>query len=101
MDRFCGIYGDSTTQRIEKIVRIFKLEYRTAEELIGNITCPDGEIFTLTNSCVGLNRIAILSLSNDKTQKHLSAATKLIHLYKRKSGQIEFLKCVETGEEQN
>jgi len=99
MERFCDIYGDTAPQRIEKIVRIFRLRYRTAEEMNGDITCPEGEVFKLTSPCIGLYRIAIFSLSNDKTQRHLSAATKLIHLYKSKNGEEELLRCQELAEE--
>ncbi len=93
IDRFCEIYADSAPKRVDKIIRVFKLIYRPAEQLSGKANCQTGEIFILKTSCMGSNQIAILSLSHPDSKSHPSGATRLFQLKTRKSGDESFTRC--------
>jgi hypothetical protein len=80
IDGFCEIYADTAPQRVDKIIRIFKLPQRPVEQLTGKATCQTGETFILKTTCVGLNRVAILTLSHPGSNAFPSGATRLFHL---------------------
>ena len=86
MDRFCDIYSDSAPLRLDKIIRLFKLQFRPLEQLNGQTECSSGETFTLKTSCVGAFRVVVFSLSHPESETLPSHATRLIHLYSNQSG---------------
>ncbi len=97
IDRFCDIYADTAPQRIDKIIRLFKLPYRSADQLNGKSFCQNGESFEIKTSCIGPNRVAILSLSHPKSQTKPSSATRLFHLYTT-TGDKSFTPCQPVAE---
>lgn len=95
IDRFCDIYADSYPDRLEKIFRLFDLQYRKAEQLRGDADCPNGDVFVLRTSCVGPYKVAIFSISNQRTQKRPSSASKLFHLVTTQNGIETLTPCVD------
>ena len=93
IDRFCEIYADSAPQRVDKIIRIFNLEYRPAAQLTGNAKCPAGEVFSLKTACIGNYRVAILSLAHPGSQTYPAGASKLFHLYTVQAGDDFLTPC--------
>lgn len=93
IDRFCDIYGENASHRIDKIIRLFKLPFRPVEQLVGNTSCSNGETFTLKTSCVGDLRVGIFSLSDPTAKTPPSKATRLFHLYTSASGPKSPLLC--------
>lgn len=93
VDRFCDIYADSYPERLEKIFRLFDLQYRKAEQLNGDADCSNGDIFVLRTTCVGPYRVAIFSVSNQRTRKRPSSASKLFHLVTTQNGFEALIPC--------
>jgi hypothetical protein len=91
--RFCDIYAESAPLRVEKIIHLFKLPYRPAEQLIGTSNCPGGESFYLKTACVGPHRVAILTLSNPNAKTESANATRLFHLYKTPGSDANLTPC--------
>ncbi len=90
---FCSIQGTSAAQRIDKIIRWFKLPYRTAGQLRGKSKCPKGEFFKIKTSCVGLHRVAIISLSKKRYEKPSLKTTRLFHLFRKRRGGDKLTLC--------
>lgn len=101
IDRFCEIYGDNAKERVDKIIRVFKLKYRPAEQLSGKADCKTGEKFVLKTKCMGANRIAILSLSNPEAKTYPSGASRLFHLKTRTQGDESLTPCQPTPNQPN
>ncbi|MCG8333176.1 MAG: hypothetical protein MJE63_01570 [Proteobacteria bacterium] len=97
IDRFCEIYGDNAKERVDKIIRVFKLMYRPAEQLSGKADCKTGEKFVLKTRCMGANRIAILSLTHPGSNSYPSGASRLFHLKTRTSGDESLTPCQKTS----
>ena len=93
IDRFCEIYGDNAKERVDKIIRVFKLKYRPADQLTGMADCKTGEKFVLKTKCMGANRIAILSLSHPESKIYPSGASRLFHLKTRFQGDESLTPC--------
>lgn len=97
IDRFCEIYGDNAKERVDKIIRVFKLKYRPADQLTGKADCKTGEKFVLKTKCMGVNRIAILSLSHPESTNYPSGASRLFHLKTRTQGDESLASCQKTA----
>lgn len=95
MDRFCDIYGENASHRIAKIIRLFKLSLRPAEQLTGSTQCTNGETFTLKTSCVGALRVGIFSLSDPTSISPPAKASQLFHLYTLSNGSKALLLCTQ------
>lgn len=93
IDRFCEIYADSAPQRIDKIIRIFQLVNRPAEQLTGNASCQSGETFILKTTCIGPHRVAILSISNPNSTEYPHSASRLFHLKTKTAGDVYLTPC--------
>ncbi len=94
IDRFCEIYGDNAKERVDKIIRVFKLKYRPADQLTGIADCKTGEKFVLKTKCMGANRIAILSLTHPGSPNKPSGASRLFHLKTRTQGDESLTSCL-------
>ncbi len=98
ISRFCNIKGDSPTGRINSIIEVFKLSYLPAAQLTGSFKCKIGDIFTVRTSCIGPNRVGILSISNSESTVYPSGATRLFHLYKKQKDKDDILTtCLATA----
>ncbi len=90
---FCKIKGEPASQRIDKIIRWFKLPYQSADQLSGRSKCPKGESFKIKTSCVGPHRVAIISFLIKRYEKPPLKTTRLFHLYTKRSGGDKLTLC--------
>ncbi len=100
MKHFCDIQDGSASKRIGEIIRQFNLPYLTAEQLSGSIKCKSGELFIIRTSCVGLYKVAIISLKNPNSKKQFTNATRLFHMYKKNGSNETMTLCQPIAEKQ-
>ncbi len=93
IERYCDVYATHYTEKIEKIVRFFKLPFISAERLPGKAKCPNGDMLEIKTPCVGDYQVAIISISGKNAKTGPAKVTKLFSVYNKVEGENVPAKC--------